>query len=340
MGGFLEISTKIKSDLGRFEKVLLELNSGEEGSINEILEYLFKEKGKRIRPALIYLCSRFNGEPNQSTDIAALIVELMHTATLLHDDVIDDANLRRNVPTVNKKWDNKTAILVGDYLFAKAMKIATDNKEYNLFDLITPAIMSLSVGELQQLSFSSKIEINREKYFEIIKNKTASLISVCCEVGYNTTASEDKEGLKIIKTIGEKLGIIFQIKDDILDYVGNSIGKNIGQDIKESKITLPLICAWDYFSDEDKQNLVDVWNNEELRLKNIPNIIANVVKCGGIQQSYLVIEKIKQDILIDLSYFSKNKNVVVVKKLVDYIMKSYYFFLIRKLSIIHNGIVS
>ena len=273
MKSFKEISKNIKLDLENFEVLLNELFIDEDESLKEFFDFIFKIKGKRVRPALVYLFARMFGETNSTSHDAALLVELIHTATLLHDDVLDEAVLRRGVVSVNKKWDNKTAILLGDYLLAKSMQVTTKHQEYKLFDIITPSVLALSLGELeQQISNFKNFEINEEKYFKIIKNKTASLLSACCKAGAYSTV-KDEIILEKAHEFGENLGIIFQIKDDILDYVGNEkTGKEKGIDIKEGKITLPLIRAFQNMSESNRNQLKVVWqqafDDAEIR-KNI-----------------------------------------------------------------------
>ncbi len=320
MKSFKEISKNISNDLEYFESLLVDIAGSQRDTLNEILEYIFETKGKRVRPVLVYLTNRLFSVPDKSTHNAALLVELMHTATLLHDDVVDKAVLRRGKHTINHKWDDKTAVLAGDFLFAKAMKIATDNKEYRLFDIITPAIISLSVGELQQMSNSANFEVNKEKYFEVIKNKTASLLSVCCKSGVYT-AGVDELTIEKAGYFGEILGTIFQIKDDILDYVGNSdTGKSTGIDIREGKITLPFICAWENLDDIERENVKNLYSiagkNQDAE-KEILNI---VVKNNGISCSERIMNEYKVEALKLLEDFPKSKAREGLAALIDYII--------------------
>jgi octaprenyl-diphosphate synthase len=318
---FKEISKNIGADLDNFEVLLEKLFIDEDEILLNILDFIFKTKGKRIRPILVYLFARLFGSPNSTSDDAAMLVELMHTATLLHDDVIDEAVLRRSVETVNKKWGDKTAILVGDYLFAKAMKIATEHQEYNLFDIITPAVLSLSLGELQQMTNSQNFEINEDKYFDVINNKTASLLSACCKAGaYSTTKNE--KFINKAEEFGKILGIIFQIKDDILDYVGNeSTGKENGIDIKEGKITLPLIRAYQNMSDTDRTQLKELWfqafDNSKLR----KDIIKLTIKNSGIKAAEKDMQTYKQQAVIILKEFPKSPARDALSELLDYIIE-------------------
>jgi len=317
---FNSITNSIKKDLDVFENLLKDIAGDSEVVIAEILEYIFENKGKRVRPILVYLTNRLFSEPNKSTHNAAILLELMHTATLLHDDVVDNASLRRGQKTVNSKWDDKTAVLTGDYLFAKSMKIATDNNEYKLFDIITPAIMRLSLGELQQMRKSEDFDLSIDKYYEVIKNKTASLISTCCKAGAYTGGASDSQ-VSIIENFGELLGIIFQIKDDILDYNGDKVtGKQTGIDILENKVTLPLICAWDNMNNSQRISFNLLWKVEDKNQYHIDTIIKYVIDNKGITDCYKVIEEFKKkalDLLIDIPN-CKAKSALI--ELVDFII--------------------
>jgi octaprenyl-diphosphate synthase len=317
---FKEITRNIKSDLDHFESLLNEISITEKDLLNEILTFIFETKGKRVRPVLVYLTARLFGQPNKSTHHAALLVELMHTATLLHDDVIDKATLRRGKQTINHRWDDKTAVLTGDFLFAKAMKLATDHKEYKLFDIITPAIISLSVGELQQMSNSANFKVSRDNYFEVIKKKTASLLSVCCESGAYTAGVDDVT-VKRAGYFGEILGIIFQIKDDILDYVGNGeTGKETGIDIREGKITLPLICAWDNMDESSKAKIVSLWDQVGINRSYEKVIIQEVIKFDGILEAEKIMKELKAQALEVLNDFPDTPARLALAQIIDYII--------------------
>jgi octaprenyl-diphosphate synthase len=319
MKNFKEITKNINSDLDFFERMLIDIADDQKEVIKDILDYIFESKGKRIRPVLVYLTARLFAEPNSTTHNAALLVELMHTASLLHDDVVDKAKLRRGNDTVNFKWDDKTAILAGDFLFAKAMKIATDNNEYRLFDIITPAIISLSVGELQQMANSAKFEVSEEKYLEVIRDKTASLLSVCCKSGvYSAGVSDDL--IEKAGKFGEIIGLIFQIKDDILDYIGNGeTGKQIGIDIKEGKITLPFIYAWNAGTKEEKETLKLYWNNPQSQ-ESVNSIISEVVRLEGVKNCENTMKSLKSEALLVLNDFPKTKAREALAAIIDYII--------------------
>ena len=318
---FIDITNNIKKDLDVFEDMLREIAVGSEPDVSEKLNYIFKNKGKRVRPILVYLTNRLFSESNKSTHNAALLIELMHNATLLHDDVVDKATLRRGKTTVNSKWDDKTAVLIGDYLFAKSMKIATDNGEYKLFDIITPAIMRLSLGELQQMDKAKTFDLSLDKYYEVIKNKTASLISTCCKVGAFAGGGEGAE-IDILEEFGEIMGMIFQIKDDILDFNGGSkTGKQKGIDILENKVTLPVICAWNNMSESQQKELASLWFVENKSETQINFIIDQVVDNDGIKGSYQVIAEYKKNALVLLNNIRDTKAKSALIELLDYIIE-------------------
>ncbi|MDD3741741.1 MAG: polyprenyl synthetase family protein [Bacteroidales bacterium] len=317
---FKSITKNISSDLENLEESLKKVADSNSDFLNEVLSYVFESKGKRVRPALVYLTSRLFGEPQQSTHNAALVLELMHTATLLHDDVVDNAVLRRGKQTVNHKWDDKTAVLVGDYLFAKAMKVATDYNEYDLFKIITPVIMNLSVGELNQMNSSSQFEVNYETYYQIIKDKTASLISVACKSGAISTGANG-ENIKIVQSFGDILGIIFQIKDDILDYVGKGeTGKESGVDIREGKITLPFILAWKNMSVSERECIKEAWKNAGNNRDCERDVVSRVIEKGGIIESENTLIKMKNDANEQLEKLPKTEARQALFELVDYII--------------------
>lgn len=317
---FKEITNSINKDLDKFENLLQDIANDSDIAVSGILDYIFEAKGKRVRPILVYLTNRLFSEPNQSTHHAAVLVELMHTATLLHDDVVDKAALRRGKTTVNNKWDDKTAVLTGDYLFAKAMKLATDNDEYKLFDIITPAIMRLSLGELQQMNKSKSFDISKNRYFEVIKNKTASLISVCCKSGAYTGGADERQ-IALLEEFGELLGMIFQIKDDILDYNGSEkTGKLTGIDILENKITLPVICTWKNMCVLEQRDFKELWLTEPKDQELVDGIIKTVIFNKGISGSYAVIDDLKKKALQLLAELPDSKAKAALIKLLDYII--------------------
>lgn len=318
---YLDIVKIIKSDLDRFDELFNETIKKSGYSIDEVLEYVGKNNGKRIRPILVYLSARVFGEVNKKTDIAALLVEIIHTATLLHDDVIDEADLRRGKKTVNNKWNNKTAILSGDYMFAKAMNIATANKMYDLFDIISPTILDLSIGELEQMNKSKNIDIDEKDYFDIIYKKTASLIQAACHCGAVSVNTNDEE-INCLKEYGKNIGLIFQIKDDILDYYGSEkTGKLIGKDILEGNVTIPLIYAAKSLPHNKVMRLKELWLNRN-DISAVSEIIEIVKSSSALELCNIKMNELKKNALNCLNYnIVKNRVKDSLGYLVEYVME-------------------
>jgi len=238
-----QIKEPIAEHMTEFEVRFRESMRSKTALLDKIMHYIVKRKGKQIRPMFVFLSAGLCGKINDSTYRGASLIELLHTATLVHDDVVDDSNLRRGFFSVNALWKNKIAVLVGDYLLSKGLLLSVDNQEFKLLQIVSGAVREMSEGELLQIEKARKLDIDEDVYFEIIRSKTASLIASCCAVGASSVDAED-ETIDKMRTLGETIGIAFQIKDDLFDYqLHNKTGKPSGIDIKESKMTLPLIHA-------------------------------------------------------------------------------------------------
>lgn len=250
------ISRPIKAELNQFSDVFNESMKSKVGLVDLVTKYILKQKGKKIRPLMVLLASKVSGEINDRTFRGAVLVELLHTATLVHDDVVDNADQRRGFPSINAIWKNKVAVLMGDYLLSRGLMIAVEGKDFDFLKIMTDTVKRMSEGELLQIQKTRKLDINEETYFKIISDKTASLFETCCEIGARSS-TDDPEVHLAMRKYGENLGIAFQIKDDILDYDGTTklFGKPIGGDIKEKKITLPLICALSRASKTEVQDI-------------------------------------------------------------------------------------
>lgn len=237
-----DISRPVTGDLKEFRKFFRNSLRSKNLLLDTAIRYILKRKGKQVRPLLVMLSAGAAGSISRRTYIGATMVELLHTATLVHDDVVDEAAERRGLPSVNSVWNNKTAVLVGDFMLAQGLRIANENREYNFLDITSRAVQRMSEGELMQTRKTRKLDISEEEYFRIISDKTASLISACCEIGA-ASASDDPAVRRGLQTYGEMVGIAFQIRDDIFDYTSTdaAIGKPTGNDLQERKLTLPLI---------------------------------------------------------------------------------------------------
>ena len=226
------INKIIGPELKLFEKKFAEAVKSDTSSLDMIMKYIIRRKGKQLRPMFVFLSAKLHGEINESTYRAAALVELLHTATLVHDDVVDDSLERRGFFSINALWNKKIAVLVGDYLLSKGLLLATSNNDFRHLHILSDAVKQMSEGELLQLQKSRKLNLDEDTYFEIIRNKTASLLSSACSVGAYST-SKDESITAAMKLFGEKVGIAFQIKDDLFDYGKDDIGKPTGNDIKE-----------------------------------------------------------------------------------------------------------
>ena len=250
--------------------------------LDKIMNYIVKRKGKQMRPMFVFLSAGACGTISDSTFRGASLIELLHTATLVHDDVVDDANYRRGFFSVNALWKNKIAVLVGDFLLSRGLILSVENKDFNLLSIVTEAVKEMSEGELLQMEKARQLDINEEIYYEIIRQKTASLIASCCAVGASSVEASD-DVVEKMKLFGQYVGMAFQIKDDLFDYGEDEIGKPLGIDIKEKKMTLPLIYALSKASWFEKRRIIGIVKNESEKPKKVKEVIDFVKKSGGIE---------------------------------------------------------
>jgi len=252
-----EINQYTAEDVKRYTNLLKSASYSDDDSLNKILDYVFKDMGKQVRPQLVFLAAKLFGKVSQKTDYAAVLVQTLHTATLMHDDVVDEASIRRGKKTVNAEWRNSVAILVGDYLFSNALTIATQQKMYDILEILSPTISQLSIGEINQMELVGGKSFSEDKYFNIIKRKTAVLIGASTESGA-VSVGVNGEQREIIREVGIEAGIAFQIQDDILDFIADgAFGKAKGKDLQEKKITLPLIYALNAAPKNESKTIVD-----------------------------------------------------------------------------------
>jgi octaprenyl-diphosphate synthase len=250
--------------------------------LDRIMRYVVKRKGKQLRPMFVFLAARLFGQANESTYRAASLVELLHTATLVHDDVVDDSIERRGFFSVYALWKNKASVLVGDYLLAKGLLLSLEHDDFRILKYLSDAVRQMSEGELLQMEKSRSLNLDEGVYFEIIKSKTASLLASACAAGAWST-SQDSATSERMKAFGEKVGIAFQIKDDLFDYASQDVGKPTGNDIKEKKLTLPLIYTLNNVDKETKRKLIYIIKNENTRKAKVQYVIDVVEKNGGIE---------------------------------------------------------
>jgi octaprenyl-diphosphate synthase len=250
--------------------------------LDKIMGYIVKRKGKQMRPMFVFLSAGTCGGIQESTFRGASLIELLHTATLVHDDVVDEANYRRGFFSVNALWKNKIAVLVGDFLLSRGLILSVENKDFNLLEIVSHAVREMSEGELLQMEKSRKLDITEDIYYDIIRQKTASLIASCCAVGASSAGCSPEMVLKM-RTFGENIGMAFQIKDDLFDYGEQEIGKPVGIDIKEKKMTLPLIYALSKSGWMEKRRIISIIKNESEKPKKVKEVIAYVKQSGGIE---------------------------------------------------------
>lgn len=272
----------IAAELNMFESHFKEAVKSRIALLDRIMQYIVKRKGKQMRPMFVLLSAKLGGPVNESTFRAASLVELVHTATLVHDDVVDDSMERRGFFSVNALWKNKIAILVGDYLLSKGLLLSLTNKDHMVLEILTEAFKLMSEGELLQFEKSRKLNLNEEIYYDIIKGKTASLLASACAAGASTTF-ENPEDVNRMKLFGEKVGMAFQIKDDLFDYGSQDVGKPTGNDIKEKKLTLPLIYTLHQCSPNIRRKLIYIVKNENTQKDKVQFVLDEVEKAGGIR---------------------------------------------------------
>ncbi len=313
------IQRPIQNELKQFDQVFKDSLRSDIRLVDFVIKFILKQKGKKLRPLLVLLSAKISGEIDDRSFRGATLVELLHTATLVHDDVVDEASKRRGLPSLNNIWGNKISVLMGDYLLSKGLLIAVDGEDFDFLRTITNTVKRMSEGELLQIYKAKKLDIDEETYFKIISDKTASLLSTCCEIGARS-ATTSTEKIEALKNYGEYLGIAFQIKDDILDFTGTKkIGKPLGGDIREKKLTLPLIHT---LSKEDKSNASEIRKiiKKGKKNKKINEIIELVKSNGGIEYSLEVAHNYSEKAKICLDVFedSEYKNSLI--SLVDFVI--------------------
>jgi octaprenyl-diphosphate synthase len=282
MSAIDRIKQPISKELKQFDSYFSEVMKTNVPILNLVIWYLLKRKGKQMRPMLVFLTAKLLGNPNKSTYTAAALIEILHTATLIHDDVVDESNERRGFFSINAIWKSKVAVLIGDYLLAKGLLLAVNNKEYEILSLVADAVKEMSEGELMQIRNSRKLNITEAEYFEIIRKKTATLISCCSSCGAKSVGMSD-EIVNKMQHFGELLGIAFQIKDDLLDYQVISLsGKPVGNDIQEKKLTLPLIYSLDKADGSEKRRVLRLLNSTSKSSSKFQEVLAFINKNQGI----------------------------------------------------------
>ena len=278
----MELAKKVISkELVLFEVHFREAVKSRVALLDRIMQYIVRRKGKQLRPMFVLLSAKLGGEVNDASYRAASLVELLHTATLVHDDVVDEANERRGFFSINALWKNKIAVLVGDYLLSKGLLLSLDNKDHRVLQILSNAVRLMSEGELLQLEKSRKLNLDEKIYYEIIGGKTASLLASSCAAGASTTF-ENEDAIEKMERFGEKVGMAFQIKDDLFDYSSEAIGKPTGNDIKEKKLTLPLIYTLNNCDAALRKKIIYIIKNQNTQKDKVDFVLDAVTNFGGI----------------------------------------------------------
>lgn len=281
MASLDSIKAPIEHEMTEFEKKFRQSMKSNVPLLDKITHYIVKRKGKQIRPMFVFLIAHMNGTVSETTYRAGILIELLHTATLVHDDVIDDSNERRGFFSINALWKNKIAVLIGDFLLSKGLLLSTQHKDFRLLEITSDAVRLMSEGELMQIEKARKLDIKEDIYFEIIRRKTASLIATCCACGAASTGANE-DTISHMYAFGEKIGIAFQIKDDLFDYENSSIiGKPTGIDIKEQKMTLPLIHALQNTDSSTRKKIINIVKNNNNDPKKVEEVVSFVKGSKG-----------------------------------------------------------
>lgn len=327
-----DLNGSVQKELSDFRIFFKDIIATNVPLLDQLLRYLWRQKGKEIRPTLVFMTAKLFGEVSKRTYVAATMIELLHTATLIHDDVVDEADSRRGFLSINKLWRNKAGVLLGDFLLSKGLLISLDHKEYILLKILSDAVRQMSEGELRQLKTSKLQNMTEDRYFDIISEKTASLIAACCHCGAESVLgdgiTESSQAL-LLKDAGLKIGVAFQIKDDLLDYGTDDIGKPKRNDIQERKVTLPLIKALESADSKEAAAIRRLFRKRKKSRKEVEKIVQFVHNYGGIEASELkmrglmdeAIQEIRQHpLLCNTADPSRNEALEALIELLSYIM--------------------
>ena len=310
-------NTIIENELSVFQKKFKEAVKSHAPLLDRITHYIINRKGKQLRPRFVLLSAKMFGSLTETTYRAASLVELLHTATLVHDDVVDESMERRGFFSINALWKNKVAVLVGDYLLSKGLILSLESKDYQVLHILSDAVKKMSEGELLQIEKARRLNLKEDVYFDIIRSKTASLLASACAAGaWSTTMDENKT--EQMRLFGEKVGIAFQIKDDLFDYGTDDVGKPTGNDIKEKKLTLPLIYTLEKASASDKKRMIYIIKNENQNKEKVRWLIEQVKIAGGINYAIDKMNFYRDEALDILKTLPKNEANLALEELVRY----------------------
>ena len=318
MTALSKIQRPIHDEMKEFERYFRNFMKSKVPLLDIITNYIIRRKGKQMRPMFVFLSAKLNGDISPSTYHAASLIELMHTATLIHDDVVDESHQRRGFFSINALWKNKIAVLVGDYLLSRGLLLSVENNEYDLLKIVSEATREMAEGELLQIEKARKLDITEEVYFDIIKKKTATLIAACTASGVKSTGAGE-EVVGKMKEFGNLIGIAFQIRDDLFDYQKSSlIGKPTGNDIKEKKMTLPLIHALNQVNNSEKKRIIRLVKLDNHDSSKVDEVIQFVKNNGGLEYAQRKMEEHQQKALSILSDFPENEAKEALTEMVNY----------------------
>ena len=305
-----------------FEKKFFESMSSKVALLNRITHYIVNRKGKQMRPMFVFLVAKMvsEGQVNERTYRGAAVIELIHTATLVHDDVVDDSNRRRGFFSINALWKNKIAVLVGDYLLSKGLLLSIDNNDFDLLKIISIAVKEMSEGELLQIEKARRLDITEAVYYDIIRQKTATLIAACCSLGAASVKPESMEIAKM-RRFGELIGMAFQIKDDLFDYGEEQIGKPTGIDIKEQKMTLPLIYVLNNCTSKEKKWIINSIKNHNKDKKRVKEVISLVKAKGGLDYAVTKMKEYQKEALSILNDYPESSYKDSLILMVNYVIE-------------------
>ena len=317
-----QIKDPILIEMETFEKKFSSSMGSNVALLNRITHYIVNRKGKQMRPMFVFLVAKMlseTNEVNERTFRGASVIELIHTATLVHDDVVDDSNMRRGFFSINALWKNKIAVLVGDYLLSKGLLLSIDNEDFDLLKIISVAVREMSEGELLQIEKARKLDISEEVYYEIIRQKTATLIAACCSLGA-ASVKPNSVDVETLRKFGELIGMAFQIKDDLFDYGQAAIGKPTGIDIKEQKMTLPLIYALNTATKKDKDWMINSVKNHNKNKLRVKQVIAKVKELGGLEYAVAKMLEYKDKALVILKAYPDSEYKQSLEMMVNYVI--------------------
>ena len=317
------IKAPINAELDRFEKKFRETLRSPVALMDRITYYIVRRKGKQMRPMFVFLAAKACGEINDNSYVAASLIEILHTASLVHDDVVDESYERRGFFSINALWKNKIAVLVGDYFLAKGLLIALKHKQYRILEITSNAVQALSEGELLQIEKARRLDIDEEVYFEVIRQKTASLIAAACEAGA-ASVTADEETLQLMYAFGEKIGIAFQIRDDLFDFGEDNIGKPTGIDIKEKKMTLPLIHALNTTTSGERRRIIRLIKKHSEKPDKVAEVIRFVHESEGLQHARKAMLRYRDEAFALLHRLPPSASRESLEALVNYVVDRKY----------------